>query len=115
MPMDHRPQTTIRSARTHGLRRAWSILILLLAGSASLWGAAPALAGKGGGNVNIIRLGSPADGKPSLNWPSFFLHGSGAPTAAFFDDPIDPTATAHPVFVVLQAAAASCHINPIAH
>ncbi|MFL5801251.1 MAG: cyanophycinase [Roseiflexaceae bacterium] len=105
--MDHRPQTTIRSARTHGLRRAWSILILLLAGSGSLWGAAPALAGKGGGNVNIIRLGSPADVTPSLNGPSFFLDGSGAPTAAFFDDHIDQVATAPLDIVVLAASFAS--------
>jgi cyanophycinase-like exopeptidase len=105
--MSDRHQTTIRNTRIHSLRRAWSILILLLAGSVSVWGTAPALAGKGGGSVNIIRLGSAADVTPSLNGPSLFLHGSGAPTAAFFDHHIDQVATAPVDIVVLAASFAS--------
>lgn len=105
--MDYQRQATVRSARTHSSRGAWSILILLLAASASLWGSTPALAGKGGGSVNIIRLGSPADVTPSLNGPSFFLHGSGAPTAAFFDHHIDQVAAAPLDIVVLAASFAS--------
>jgi len=77
-----------------GLRRVCSVLVLILAGSASLWGASPTLASKGGGDVNIIRLGSLDDVQPSLTGPSFFLQGNGTPTASFFDHHIDQVSAA---------------------
>jgi hypothetical protein len=69
---------------------------LLLAVVIGPWGrAAPALAGKGGGSVNIIRLGSAADATASLSGPSFFLQGNGAPTAAYFENHVDQVASRH--------------------
>src|SRR5436853_4937562 len=101
-----RAHTAHWNART-ARRVCYGLLMLLLAGIASAWSATPALAGKGGGSVNIIRLGSPADVTPSLNGPSFFLHGSGAPTAAFFDHHINQVAAAPLDIVVLAASFAS--------
>ena len=91
-----------RGGDTSRLRRIGAIALALLIASLS-FGAAPVLAGKGGGSVNIIRLGSADDVTPSLNGPSFFLQGNGAPTAAFFDDHIDQV-SADPVDIVVLAA-----------
>src|SRR5262245_52116629 len=85
-------------------RPRYGLMVLLLAGVMCLAGATPALAGKGGGSVNIIRLGSPADVSPSLNGPSFFLQGNGAPTADFFQHHIDQVASAPLDIVVLAAS-----------
>jgi cyanophycinase-like exopeptidase len=97
----------VTSSWARGLRRACTALILLLAGSASIWGAEPALAGKGGGSVNIIRLGSAADATARLSGPSFFLQGNGAPTAEFFENHVDQVAASPLDIVVLAASFAS--------
>jgi cyanophycinase len=93
---------------THRVVRRMCCAALLLAAAIGAWGrAAPALAGKGGGSVNIIRLGSAADVAPSLIGPSFFLQGNGAPTAAYFENHVDQVATAPLDIVVLAASFAS--------
>jgi cyanophycinase-like exopeptidase len=95
-----------RGGDTNRLRRIGAIALALLIASLS-FGAAPALAGKGGGSVNIIRLGSASDVSPSLNGPSFFLQGNGAPTAEYFDHHIDQVSTDPVDIVVLAASFAS--------
>ncbi|HEX5692362.1 MAG TPA: hypothetical protein VFX76_20240, partial [Roseiflexaceae bacterium] len=90
---------------TTRLRRVGALLMAAML--VSLGVVSPALAAKGGGSVNIIRLGSAADVTPNLIGPSFFLQGNGAPTPTYFDDHIDQVAAAPLDIVVLAASFAS--------
>lgn len=90
-----------------GIRSRWpvvALLSLLIIGGA--WGAAPAQAAKGGGPVNIIRLGSASDVSPALIGPSLYLMGNGAPLPSAFQLHIDQVAGA-PVDIVVLAASFS--------
>src|SRR5262245_49866665 len=97
-----------RKYATHrAIRRAYYAALLLVAAIGAGGPALPALAAKGGGSVNIIRLGNPADVMPSLNGPSFFLQGNGAPTAPYFEHHVDQVASAPLDIVVLAASFAT--------
>ncbi|GAB4200098.1 MAG: hypothetical protein OHK0022_20900 [Roseiflexaceae bacterium] len=67
-------------------------------------GAAPVEAGKGGGSVSRVRLGSAADVKPALRGPSLFLQGNGAPNTTAFQSHINHVAAAPLDIVVLAAS-----------
>ena len=93
---------------THWAIRTICYAALLLIAAADACGQAPlALAAKGGGDVNIIRLGNSADVTPSLNGPSFFLQGNGAPLPSAFQVHIDQVASASLDIVVLAASFAT--------
>jgi cyanophycinase-like exopeptidase len=90
------------------VRRVCCAALLLAVAIGAGGPAVPAMAGKGGGSVDIIRLGNPADVAPaSLTGPSFFLQGNGAPTASYFENHVDQVATAPLDIVVLAASFAS--------
>jgi cyanophycinase-like exopeptidase len=89
------------------VRRVCCAALLLAVAIGAAGPAVPALAAKGGGSVDIIRLGNAADVMPGLNGPSFFLQGNGAPTASYFENHVDQVAAAPLDIVVLAASFAS--------